>query len=136
MKYLEARDHLFGIVRDANLGIPINWQDVVGETPATESTWARVWLAHSTGEQASLSCENGMKRWRSAGTLVIQIYEPVANGRRDGYNIAQKLVDALRNYRHDNLWLRRPQMAEYGSQGNYSQTRVTAFFEYDDYGSL
>lgn len=134
MKLYEARDVLFGIISD--LPHPIVWTDTVAEMPVSEEVWLRASIRHATGNQDSLSCENGTRRWRRTGTFFVQVFDPVGGALSTSYEVAEGLLSRFQNFKHAVMWLRQPRIAEIGYSGNFHQLNVSVTFDYDDYGNL
>lgn len=134
MTFDEARDIILGFFKAAwdPKGFPAVWTDVPGSAPTSETVWARATIRHATGRQASLSDDQGAKRWSRTGTVYIQVFAPVGDGSKAGYDAAQLVVDAFQAARHPNVWFRDVRMSEAGTSGAFEQLNVLATFSYDD----
>lgn len=128
----EARDLMFQVFQAVwNPLYPVAWDDVSSEVPATDTPWARVTLKHATGRQASLSGVTGTQRFRQTGTIHIQIFSPVGQGKSEAYQLAQTVVNAYRDARLD-VWFRNARLNEVGASGAFEQVNVLTDFSYDD----
>lgn len=134
MTFDEARDIILKVFKDAwdPTGFPVTWTDVPGSAPTSETVWARATIRHATGAQASLAGENGARRWARTGTVYIQVFAPVGDGSKAGYEAAQIVVNAFQASRHENVWFRDVRMNEVGTSGAFEQLNVLATFSYDD----
>lgn len=134
MTFDEARDIILKVFKDAwdLTGFPVTWTDVPGSAPTSETVWARATIRHATGAQASLAGENGARRWARTGTVYIQVFAPVGDGSKAGYEAAQIVVNAFQASRHENVWFRDVRMNEVGTSGAFEQLNVLATFSYDD----
>ena len=134
MTFDEARDIILGVFKAAwdPTGFPAVWTDLPGSAPTSETVWARATIRHATGAQASLAGENGARRWARTGTVYIQVFAPVGDGSKAGYEAAQIVVNAFQASRHENVWFRDVRMNEVGTSGAFEQLNVLATFSYDD----
>jgi len=134
MTFDEARDIILGVFKAAwdPTGFPAVWTDLPGSAPTSETVWARATIRHATGAQASLAGENGARRWARTGTVYIQVFAPVGDGSKAGYEAAQIVVNAFQASRHENVWFRDVRMNELGTSGAFEQLNVLATFSYDD----
>lgn len=134
MTFDEARDYILGVFKGVwdTTGFPAAWTDVPGSAPGSETVWARATIRHATGRQASLAGENGPRRYSRGGTVFIQVFAPVGDGSKAGYEAAQLVVNAYQAARHPNIWFRDVRMNEVGKDGAFEQLNVLATFSYDD----
>jgi hypothetical protein len=109
---------------------PVLWPDVAGAVPAG-GPWARVTVQHFDGGQSSLANDVGAKKHTAKGTLTVQVFAPVGNGKVTGYQLAYVVLQAYRNAR-GSVWYRNQRMREAGNSGAHEQTNVLIDFTYDD----
>jgi hypothetical protein len=134
----QARDAINGVVRDMwnRLYLPesnLVWNDVPGQKPTGELPWGRVTIKHNLGYRGSLANHNGNVLHRNEGTVIIQIFSPMAGGDVEGYYVAQFLQHAYKK-NHDGVWFRNSRINEVGPDGAFEQINVNIDFEYDDNG--
>jgi len=138
MTFQEAIDFMDNLFKTTwtGLGFDINnvkWDDVPGQKPTGEVTWARVIVRHASGNQSTLSSGTGIRRFRRTGLFMAQIFTPIGDGSVAEYSVSQSVVNAYQSAQNDNLWFRNVQMREVGSaDGAFAQTNVLADFIYDD----
>lgn len=110
--------------------------DNVGTTsvpPADQVPWARVSLRHVTSRQASLAGANGTRRFRRTGVLTVQVFEPPGRGLSGGTDLAKIVQDAFEGITSPGgVIFRDVAINEVGPDGDFYQTNVVAFFEYDE----
>lgn len=133
----QAIDAIYAIFRTAWInsgqdGSLIKYTDVAGEKPAGELTWARVTVAHATGNQSTLAGGNGTRRFRNVGTVTIQIFTPIGDGSVAEYGTAQAILSAYRRAQDVEVWFRNVRLREMPSDGAFAQTNVLSEFTYDD----
>lgn len=130
-----ARDKIMGAIVEpwSVLGYPIVFTDVPGETPSTQTPWARVILRHAVGGQASLSGPiNGCVRHNNEGTVYVQVFAPIGDGSTTAYEAASVVKNALEDFKDSNVWFRRVRINEVGTRGAFEQINVLADFTYDE----
>jgi hypothetical protein len=134
MTFDEARDIILGFFKAAwdPTGFPAVYTDVPGSVPTSETVWARATIRHATGNQGSLAGDQATRRWNRTGTVFIQVFAPVGDGSKAGYDAAQLVVNAFQAARHPNVWFRDVRMNEAGTSGAFEQLNVLATFSYDD----
>lgn len=134
MTYDEARDIINTVFLNAwgATNFPVVWRDVPGSVPTSETPWARVTLRHATGRQASLAGESGAQRWERTGTVFVQIFSPIGDGSKKGYELAQLVTNAYQSARGSDVWFRNVRINELGSDGAFESFNVLADFSYDD----
>lgn len=132
MTFDEARDAMLAVFKTA-------WQaprlavytDVPGDIPATEVVWARPTIKTEIGRQGSLTGGLGTVSWERKGVLWIQVFSPVGDGGKAGYDAAQDLVNAYQAER-GSIWYRNIRMNEMGADGAFERFDVKTDFEYRD----
>lgn len=113
---------------------PAAYPNVSFTPPAGSSDpWARVSLAHVTGNQATLSNPTGQKRWRRNGILTVQVFTPLGEGLSEGYSLAKVVADAYEGTATPSqVWFRNVRINEVGPDGEWFQTNVLVDFTYDE----
>ena len=132
MKIADARDEMLAIFKSVwdTAGYVAEWPDLPFTIP-TSGPWARITVKHGTGGQASLSDENGQRRWNRNGTLFIQIFTEVGNGDVTALGLVQSVMDAYQSAK-GTVWYRNIRFQEIGTDGSFEQTNVLVDFQYDD----
>lgn len=113
--------------------LPVLYPDTRHEPPA-EGAWARISVQHGDGRQATLSNEEGKRRWRHTGILTVQIFTP------RGYGLAlNDKLSAIAKRAFEGVTTTpgrvvfyRVRMREIGQDGQWFNTNVLADFEYDE----
>lgn len=128
----DAVDEMMGIVKAA---LPVDCAAIWPGTPATipEGDWIRATVRHASGGQASLAGENGARRFKRIGTLIVQCFSPVGDGNMGIDQLSFAFQAALENVRSSPVWLRNVRSIEMGKDGTCMQTNVMADFEYDHF---
>lgn len=114
--------------------VMIQWQGKGSEEPpAMDKRWIRVYVIHANGAQATLSDEQGRKKWSRNGSLIIQCFAPQDDGGLDvARAIATKLQDAIQNAQTaGGVWFRNVGIRESGRTQYWQQVNVNATFTYD-----
>jgi Bacteriophage related domain of unknown function len=134
MTFDEARDIILGVFKAAwdPTGFPAIWTDVPGSPPTNETVWSRITIRHATGNQASLAGADSTRRWNRTGMVYVQVFAPIGDGSKAGYNASQLVVNALQASRHSDIWFKDVRMNEVGVSGAFEQFNVLATFSYDD----
>lgn len=110
----------------------IKYNDVPGEKPAGDVPWARVTVQHATGNQASLAGDDTTRRFKSTGTVTIQVFTPIGDGSLAEYSVGQEVLNAYRKAQNVNLWFRNQRLREVPSDTMFAQINVLSEFTYDD----
>jgi hypothetical protein len=136
---LEALDEIltpFKTAWDAEEGTTLVKYDNVPNDdvpPTTQVNWARCVVRHSASEQASLSGALGTQRWKRYGILIVQIFEPTAQGLIGSTDLPKIVQDAYEGVRTvGGVWFKDVTVNEIGPSGDFWQTNVLASFEYDE----
>lgn len=129
----EAVDAILDIFKAAwdPTTFPAVYSDKPGKAPETEGVWARATVQHATGDQTSLAGETGTRRFTETGTVTVQVFAPLGDGRTEGYRASRIVRDAYRDARHPNVWFRNARIVEASDNGAFTQTNVLATFSYD-----
>jgi hypothetical protein len=140
--YEQAKDEMFGLVlAQANitaLGIHIEWQGKANNVaPPQDGEWLRVSVRHDPNgsRQASLSCEQGKRRWRREGVLSVQCFAPQeAGGLKRAMELACAFRDAIQASKGtaSGVWFREPNAREIGPDKNWFNANASARFTYDE----
>jgi hypothetical protein len=130
----DAIDAMYAVVKTAwdATGFTIVWTDVPGSVPAESAPWARPTVTHATGGQSSLAGATGTKRWTATGTLTVQVFAPVGDGRAKAYELAHAMMLAFRTATGP-VWYRNHRLKEVGNDGAFEQINVMVDFNYDDF---
>jgi hypothetical protein len=113
----------------------IRWHGRESNTPpAADATWYRWSMQHTDGYQASLSCEEGQRRWRREGFIAVQCFAPLDGG---GLTLAQRMAEVIRDAYQglataSGMWFRNATTQEVGPDGPHYQVNVIVRFEYDE----
>lgn len=113
-------------------GLLITFTDVDGDIGNGQVTWLRVNVKHATGGQSSLSDQNGKRRFRSTGTLTIQVFAPAGTGKGDSYLVSEGVLSAISALRDPDLSLTEIHLVDIGQDGSYYNVNVMATFSYDE----
>jgi len=127
----EARDAMLAAFKAAWDPRVALYADVPGEPPTDSVVWARVKVLHAVGRQGSLTGGLGTVKYERQGILWIQVFSPVGDGNKAGYDAAQCLVNAYQAAR-GSIWYRNIRMDEMGTDGAFERFDVKADFEYTD----
>lgn len=119
------------------LGVPVAWPGRPADLPpadeAEPAPWARATIRHATGGQSSLTGGLGVRKWKRAGTLWVQVFTPQGAGNGLGYSIAQEVLDAYEGTATENcVWFRNARINEQPPSGAYLQQNVLVDFEYTE----
>lgn len=131
----EAVDLMMGHLMvwcQANPEVVSLWPDTPQSIPENRS-WVRPTVRHATGGQASLSGEDGTRRWKRAGTFIIQVFTLVGGGASESDALAGSLERYFEGIRSSPVWYRNIRAIEVGKDGSYVQVNFMAEFEYDDF---
>ncbi len=131
----QARDEMLAPLKtawDAGAnGAPLKYDDVPGTAP-TSGSWGRVSVRHFSGEQATLANNEGVRRWRNAGIIFVQLFAEAGSG----FGALDALVEVVKNaYQGKDTpggaWFRNVRVNEVGRDGPWEQVNVLIDFEYD-----
>lgn len=136
----EARDEINGALKAAvdaynatvTPDIPVFWDDVDKAEQDAKGAHLRAFVKHNEGDQLTLGGV-GSRRFMRAGVVIVQVMAPFG----DGFTQADTLATVARNAFEgvstpNGVWFRRVSVKEIGKTGGYSQTNVTANFEYTE----
>lgn len=135
---IEARDEMMETFRTAWMAsetsqeLPVIYPDVSDEPP-TSGGYARITVAHTGGTQATLANAEGKRRWRSTGTLTVQLFTPPGGGQV----LSDKLVTIAKNAFQGvstagGVVFRDVSIREIGAVSGWYQANVLVAFEYDE----
>lgn len=132
-----VRDDVFSMIKAAlavgHSTAQIVWEGVEQGVPR-DATWCRVSLRHSTGNQASLAGEDGVRRWNRTGFITVQCFAPLANnGVRVATEMASVVRDALQGKQSEHcVWFRNARIQEIGIDADWFNVNAIIDFDYDE----
>jgi hypothetical protein len=136
---IEAIDEIFALFKAAwdttGYGDRVKYDNVASKSVPPEGTnpWARVVLRHGASSQATLANEAGRRRFRRTGVLTIQIFILPGIGLTGDADLPTIVRNAFEGVTSSGgIIFRDVAINEIGSDGDYFQTNVVAFFEYDE----
>jgi len=142
---LTARDDIIGLFRTAWLadatsaGVALLYWDVPASVPTAKDAdgnmlpWARITVRHLTGEQATLSNESGVRRWRRTGIVTVQVFTAFGTGLSTNDELSMIAARAFEGASTSSgVWFRNVSVQEIGQDEAWFQTNVVAEFEYDE----
>lgn len=139
----EARNEIMGALNTAWLAggasaaVALGFEDTTFVRPVGSSDvtvpYGYAFIRKVLSEQATLSSEDGLIRWRTKGTVNVQVRTPQG----DGYTLSTALCaiarDAFRGTRTPGgVVFSRPRIREAGTDGAYTLANVIADFEFDE----
>lgn len=132
MTPLQARDEMQAVFLAAwtPTTFPVVWTDVPGSPPTTETPWSRVVLRHATGAQSTLADNAGGRNYTATGTLWVQLFVPIGQGGKQGYELADLVLNAFRNA-SGSVWYRNTRFKELSEEGAFSRINCLIDFTYD-----
>jgi len=100
--------------------------------PNVTVAWARVSFEHAGHNQATLSNANGKRRFRSDGTLMIEVFYPLGDA-TGAYEWAQSFADLFEGKESESgIWFREVGIFESKDRASgWFRLDVLANFEYD-----
>ena len=135
----EAIDEILGLFKTAwdttGHGTRVKYDNVGKKSmpPAGQDPWARVVLRHTSASQVSLSGAVGTRRFQRNGILTIQVFEPPGKGLSGATDLPKIIQDAFEGVETaSGVWFRDVTVNEIGPDGDFFQTNIVAFFEYDE----
>ena len=114
-------------------GFIINYPDVVEKVPSASTPWARVTFQHVQSEQRSISRPGQL--YTSQGIMITQVFTPQGSGisSTQKSDLVQLILDALRGQQTSGgLFFMRVTPKEIGASGQWYQTNISCFFQYDE----
>lgn len=129
---IEMRD-LFDTAWSGNGPVQYDNVRVSGIPPVSTSSWARLVIRHGESFQATIQGEAGNRRFRRTGVLTAQIFQPPGAGLTGATDLGTIVRDAFEGVTSPGgIIFRRVSINEIGPSGDWFQTNVTTFFEYDE----
>jgi len=135
----KAIDEILGLFKTAwditGHGLRVKYANVGKKSvpPSGQDPWARVSLKHTNSAQASLSGAAGTRRFRRNGFVTVQIFEPPGKGLSGTIDLPKIVQDAYEGVETTSgVWFKDVTLSEVGPDGDFFQTNVVAFFEYDE----
>lgn len=132
-----ARNEMLTVVRDAWIAggedpAQLRYWDVK-ENPPGASSWARVTVQQATGEQATLSNDDGARKFSRGGIITVQIFTPFGGGLTEADALAKIVEDAFEGQTTPSgIWFRNVRVNEIGQDGDRFQTNVLIDYTYDE----
>lgn len=111
--------------------VVVRWDTVINwATPKAGTPWAWPHTQHMNSQQASLSCEHGLRRWRREGVLTVQCFG-------NTYDQAEEIAVALRNEFEGtatpgDVWFRNATANEVGPDSSWYRFDFQVNFQYDE----
>ena len=141
-----AVDEIFTLFKNAwdlssaqynNNVIPtVLWQGVDKEIdPDVTESWARIFITHTGGDQATLSNEDGKRKFERRGSVAVQIYFPIIRGigMHNLYKLAEVALKAFEGKTTDSgVLFKNLRFAEAGRFDAWLQVNVIGQFSYDE----
>jgi len=113
----------------------IKWENVSAvDTPPTDNTpWARFTLRHTNSSATSLTGVIGNRRYTRRGVISAQLFQPIGSGLSGDTDLAKIVQEAFEGHTTaGGVIFRGVSINEIGSDGDFFQTNVVSFFEYDE----
>lgn len=107
----------------------VAYDDVKFDIP-NGATWARLTIRHSYGYQASIGSP-GANRFRSIGTVIVQVFAPEGNASKDARAKADAALEIFRGLSHQGIDFYDAYAREIGNADGWFQINVIAPFRYD-----
>ena len=130
--YNEAKDEIFALFKTAwdTVGWNVIYQNIGSQqVPEGQSDpWARVQIIHATGGNDAI----GDSLMIREGTFWAQIFVPLGEGLKEGYDLAKVVSDAFDGKRSLNVWFRNGRINEVGPDGEWFQINYLVDFEYNE----
>jgi len=114
---------------------PVKYDNVAvpGTFPPASGPWARLVIRHGDRARAAIGGAAGNRRFRSTGTLIVQIFQDPGAGLSGATDLGTIVRDAFEGVTSvGGVEFREVSVNEIGEDGDHFQTNVTAFFEYDE----
>ena len=135
----QAENEMFAVAKDglvANAPTAIRyWPDSEKNGPPSQDVeWVRVSIRYRDQYQASLSNQNGRRRWRRDGVLNLQIFIPqAAGGRARARLVACAMRDLFQaTQTPGGVWFRNVKADDIGPDKSWHNWNVTIPFTYDE----
>jgi hypothetical protein len=102
--------------------------------PPGNKDWFRWNMQHTDGEQASLSNDNGKRRWRRNGLILVQCFGLLDKG---GLTRARRMAESVRDAYQGiatpgGVWFRNATTQEVAQDGRHYQVNAIIQFNYDE----
>ncbi len=140
----QAYDDIIGAFKTAwdagvdTAELPVLYPNREGDPPLTDDSdsnpkgYAKLFIQHDSGFQATLSDSTALQRWRSTGIVTAQLFAGSATGKL-WTSFVKTVISAWRGVTTTNgVIFRRVAPVEVGIKGSYFQVNVIAAFEYDE----
>jgi len=114
----------------SQLGHPAHYPNTKFELPDESRTWARIVVQHAVARQSSLTGGLGKSKYKSAGTLFIQLFTPVNVGA--DYALCNQVTSVyVKAVTEGCIWFKNVRINEIGQDGAFYQTNVVVDFSYE-----
>ena len=125
-----------------SLPVPLFWDNVDTDPPpapaatdkAEAAPWVRAQMRHNVGGQVTLADDQGRRRWRRSGIIIVEVYTP----RNTGFDrlhdeLIQIVKDAFEGKSTPSeVIFSDVSPREIGPDGPWFQSNVLVAFEYDE----
>jgi len=129
----QARNEMTAMVAAALPVDTIAFDDLPGKVPDTMTSWYRLTIRHSDGEQETLADATGKKRFLRQGLLTVQIFTPVGGGLSIADESVKMILDIFEGKASaGGIWFRNARFREIGAEGDFFQTNVLVDFQYTE----
>lgn len=111
----------------------VAYPDTLPETPQDNESWVRLIWQTKLGFQATINSP-GQRRFRSKGTLIVEIRTPKGDGLTTSdtlVNIVQDIFEGAQVPGEDAVIFREVSTPEPGTDGSWFLVKVLVNFEYD-----
>lgn len=102
--------------------------------PPQDKDWFRWNMQHTDGGQSSLSNDNGKRRWRREGLILVQCFGLLdKGGLTRGRRMAESVRDAYQGIATPGgVWFRNATVQEIAQDGRHYQVNAIIQFHYDE----
>lgn len=139
----QARDEILALFKAeweadlASQSVVVLWEGLGDMPNSTRTPWVKIRVVHNPVQpgQVTLSGEQGQRRFRRIGAVLIEIYTGVADGLilSDNLSTVARRAFEGKSTSPGDVIFRTVSVNEIGVEaGGWFQTNVTATFEYDE----
>lgn len=115
---------------------PVKYDNVTPEVtpfPPATGPWSKLFIRHAEAFQATIQGETGNRRFRRTGLITAQIFQDPGAGLTGATDLSTIVRDAFEGVTSPGgIIFRQVATNEIGPDGDFFQTNVVAFFEYDE----
>lgn len=134
--YEQAIDDIFTMFKTAwdTTGYIVIYENTTpSEKPSIGTPYAKVFIRHTGGFQATLTGGIGTARYARLGVMTVQIFTPLGEGLSEGASLAKVLADAYEGAASPRaVWFRNVRLMEVGPTAEWFQHNFLVDFEYDE----